>query len=278
MQIEIKMEALDNGIIDYNYLYPMASMLKTVLSEARPELAQDLYQGVHKEKIKLFTFSPLSSFPNPKSVQIDGEKQKKMLLGKRSWFRIASPWPELLNTIGQALLNSPKIRIMNKEFRITTINMIAPPEFTESMVWRPFGQAASIATPWSIKDNKRKEFIYPDTKSSDGKTCAELINNNLLNKFRRLKTIRNDIAAAWLKDSSITDIDRDITTIQTDFLHLDKERTYRTLMQKNKTSYIRSWRCPIKISAPIPIQKLIWATGIGALNSQGYGLVQEGKK
>ncbi len=274
MQIEVKMDSLDTGIITYDYLYSMSAMLKTVLTQAQPELVKELYEGRHKERIKLFTFSPLNSWPQPKSVQIDGEKRKKMLLGERVWFRIASPWPELLNALGQALLTSPEVRIMAKKFRITAINMIAPPELTESMVWRPFGQSASICTPWDLRGENRKQFIYPDTMSSDGKTCAELLCKNLQHKFQRLNEIREDIAQAWIDHTLVSIIDIERTSIDFEFLPISDERAYRTTMHYGKNTVIRTWRCPVRVTAPLPVQRMIWATGLGAMNSQGYGLME----
>ncbi|MEA2012462.1 MAG: CRISPR-associated endoribonuclease Cas6 [Verrucomicrobiota bacterium] len=276
MQIEIKIKPRDNEIISHDYLYSMSTMLKNVLSQIAPEFSTELHAGIHQNKIKLFTFSPLNSFPGPKSVQIEGEKRKQMLLGQRIWFRIASPWPELLNALGQALLTNNKIRIMSKKFKVEAINMIAPPEMKETMVWRPFGQSASICTPWSSRTENKKSFVYPDKSINNSPECASILKQNLIHKFQRLQEIRKDIATAWIKSAEIDKIDKN-TPIEISFIPYSKDRPYKQVMHKGKNTPIRTWRCPVKITAPIPIQRLIWATGLGAMNSQGYGLVQEGK-
>ena len=276
MQIEIQLKPLDKTILSYDYLYPMASMLKDALYKTAPEFSQELHDGLHKNRIKLFTFSPLNSAPNPKPVQIEGEKRKQMLLGKRIWFRVASPWPELLNSLGQSLLSNNQVRILAKNLKVETINMIAPPEMKETMVWRPFGQSASICTPWSPRTEKNKYFVYPDKYIDDSPDCASILKQNLIHKFQRLQEIREDIATAWLKSSETEKID-ETTPITIDFIQYKETQAYKTVVHSGKNSPIRSWRCPVKVTAPIPIQRLIWATGIGTMNSQGYGLVQEGK-
>jgi len=278
MQIEVKMKSLDTGIITHDYLYPMAAMLKTVLTQTQPNLTEEIYEGRHKDRIKLFTFSPLNSYPGPKSVQVAGAKRRQMLLGEKIWFRLASPWPELLNALGQALLTFPEVRILAKQFRVTAINMIAPPELTESMVWRPFAQSASICTPWSRRADQKKLFLYPDSTANDAPSCAELIVKNLRHKLQRLNEIREDIAQAWQNHTDIKVTAAEQMPIAIEFLPLDEERSYRTLMHYGKNTVIRTWRCPVRVTAPIPVQRMIWATGLGAMNSQGYGLVQEGKQ
>jgi CRISPR-associated endoribonuclease Cas6 len=267
---------MNNELMTHDYLYAMSSMLKSLLYETAPEFSEELYKGLHKDKMKLLTFSPLNSFPKPKSVQIEGETRKKMLLGKRIWFRIASPWPELLNSLGQALLSAGEIRIMNKRFKVEAINMIAPPEMKETMIWRSFGQSASITTSWSCRTQKKKSFIYPDKNINGSPECTDLLKDNLTNKFKRLREIREDIATAWEKSAESDKIYCD-TEIKIEFLPHSNEKPYKTVMHQGKNSPIRSWRCPVKITAPLPIQKLIWACGLGEQNSQGYGLMQEGK-
>ncbi len=276
MQIEIKMSPFEESLLSFDYLYALHSVIMKQIDSVRPELANELHEGEHKNKLKLFTFSPLNSFPM-KLVQVDGEPRKKMLLGHNVWFRIASPWPELLNSIGESLLKSQNIKLLNKNFKITCINIIAPPELKEEMIWKPFGQSGSICTSWSQKGSDRKLFIYPDKRVEDSPDCVELLASNLYHKFHRLQEIRPDIASAWLRDAGIENVTPDKHPISVDFLPLSKEKAYRTIMHTGKNTVIKTWRCPVKVTAPIPIQRLIWACGLGDMNSQGYGLIEEGR-
>lgn len=277
MQIEIRLAPHEESLLSFDYLYALHAAIMKTIDSFRPEMAESLHEGVHKNKMKLFTFSPLNSYPLPKLVQVEGESRKRMLLGQKVWFRIASPWPELLNSIGESLLKSQNIKLLNKSFQITQINMIAPPEFKEEMVWMPFGQSGSVCTSWSSKDTERKLFIYPDKRVEDSPDCANLLENNLYHKFQRFQEIRPDIATAWLKDAGIETISSEKTPISIEFMPLAKDKPYKTTMHYGKNTVIKSWRCPVKVTAPIPIQRLIWACGLGDMNSQGYGLMEEGR-
>jgi len=277
MQIEIKLVPSEKSLLGFDYLYPMHSALMRTLSSRNPELAHELHDGSHENRLKMFVFSPLSSSPVPKLVQVEGETRKRMLLGEKIWFRLASPWPEFLNAAGESLLTAGKLTISDKIFKISGVNMIAPPEFKEQMDWRSFGQSASICTTWSPPDTDKKLFIYPDHAQENSPDCATLLTTNLYHKFQRLQEIRPDIAAAWLKDAGLETISPDKTPVRIEFLPLAAGRPYKTIMHYSKSNVIRTWRCPVRVSAPIPIQRLIWSTGLGSMNSQGYGLMQEGK-
>ncbi|MFA7231569.1 MAG: CRISPR-associated endoribonuclease Cas6 [Victivallaceae bacterium] len=277
MQIEIKLVPAEKSILGFDYLYQMHSALMTTLTSRNPDLAKDLHEGSHENRMKMFVFSPLNSTPTPKLVQVEGEERKRMLLGEKIWFRIASPWPEFLNSLGESLLVAGQMNIAGKNFKISGVNMIAPPELKEQMVWRPFGQSASICTPWSPPDNGKKLFIYPDKPIDNSPTCSELLANNLYHKFKRLQEIRPDIADAWLKNSGMNELPSE-NAINVEFLPSSPTQSYKTIMNYGKNAAIRSWRCPVKITAPLPLQRLVWAAGLGSMNAQGYGLMQEGKQ
>lgn len=276
MQIEISLAPQEDSLLGFDYLYGLHSVLMHCLTKAKVELANDLHDGNHRNRIKLFCFSPLNSMPQPQLVQVANDKRKRMLLGKRVWFRISSPWPELLNSLGEGLLQSGTLSVYGKVFRVAGVAMTAPPAFSKNMIWRPFGQAGSICCSWSQPGSERKTYIYPDTIEDNTPPCERLLIDNLLHKWLRLREIRPDITENWLKDVELDTLP-DADNLKIEFLPLDGQRAYRTMQHYAKNSLIRSWRCPIRVSAPIPLQRLIWASGLGEMSSQGYGLVQEGK-
>ncbi|MDD5697882.1 MAG: CRISPR-associated endoribonuclease Cas6 [Victivallaceae bacterium] len=277
MQIEITLAPNEASMLSFDYLHGLHSALMHCLTSVQPELAGELHDGEHRNRLKLFTFSPLSSSPKPQLVQLENESRKKMLLGKRVWFRIASPWPELLNALGEGLLRIGNLSINGKSFKVTRVTMVAPPEFSESMVWRPFGQSGSICTSWTPRDSERKSYIYPDKTETGTPACAQLLTDNLIHKWQRLQEIRPDLTDAWLKDAGDGKAPA-VEDVQVEFIPIDAKRPYRTMMHCVKNTAIKSWRCPVCVKAPLPLQRLIWSSGLGEQNSQGYGLVQEGKQ
>jgi len=276
MQIEIALASQEESLLSFDYLYGLHSALMHCLTVAKSDLADTLHNGSHRNRIKLFSFSPLSSMPQPRLVQVENDKRKRMLLGKRVWFRIASPWPELLNNLGEGLLRTGTLSICGKSFKVTGVAMTAPPEFSEHMTWRPFGQAASICCSWTQSGSEQKTYVYPDTVENNTPACERLLIDNLRHKWLRLREIRPDITESWLKDAEMKTLP-EANNIKIEFLPLDERRADRTMQHYAKNSLIRSWRCPVCVSAPIPLQRLIWGSGLGEMGSQGYGLMQEGK-
>jgi len=274
MQIELTMKPLDNSPQSFDYLYALHSLIMENLTKHNRKLAHELHDGLHKNRLKLFTFSPLNSAPSPQLVDGGEGKRKQLLLGERVWWRIASPWPELSHGIAESLLTAGTIALLNKKFQITGAQLIAPPEFKDEMVWRPFGQSGSICTIWTEKENGKSLPVYPDFTGTP--SCQKLIADNLIHKFQRLNEIRPDISSAWLKDADIDSIKT--VPVSVSFIESAPGRAYKTMRHICKNVPIQSWRCPVSIKAPLPIQRLIWDCGLGSKNSQGYGLVQEGRQ
>ena len=99
MQIEVKLQCLDPSLLGFDYLYSLHAAIMKCLTTTHSGLAREIHNGIHKNRAKLICFSP---FNGGKAVTVEGEKRKKLQLGRYTWFRIASPIPEFLNAIGES--------------------------------------------------------------------------------------------------------------------------------------------------------------------------------
>ena len=273
MQIEIKSQCLDHRSLGFDYLYSLHATIMKSLTATHPELAQEIHDGIHKDRAKLICFSP---FNGGKAVAVKGEKRKQLLLGGYTWFRIASPIPEFLNALGESLLRQRQLQIDGKAFSVQAINMIAPPEFKEEMVWHPAGSSASIVTAWTSRGG-RKRFIRPGQNRDGEPPVEQLLRNNLITKFKRIKDIRDDIASSWLKNSGLNSLSGKDTPVEISLLPYGNGIPFKKVSTKNKNTVIYSWRSPVKVTAPIPLQRSLWSCGLGSMNFQGFGLMQGGK-
>ncbi|MCM8536724.1 MAG: CRISPR-associated endoribonuclease Cas6 [Lentisphaeraceae bacterium] len=274
MQYEIQLRCLDDKTLSFDYLYPLYSAIMRSLTLSHSSLAKEIHDGIHKNRVKLFCFSPLNG---GKSVVVEGQKRKQLQIEGRTWFRISSPIPEFLNAISESLLSQGEINILGKSFRVTGINMTAPPKFKEEMAWRPFGSSASIVTAWSPRDGK-KRFLRPGHNEEGYPDVEKILADNLTLKFnKRLFEIRDDVAKAWLRDSELDAVIQGETPIAIELLPYSKDKPYKKVTVQTKNINIYSWRAPVKVKAPIAMQRMIWSSGLGSLNSQGFGLMQEGK-
>lgn len=274
MQIEIQLRSDGEQVISFDHHHSLYSAIMHSLTKLNETLAREIHDGIHKNRVKLICFSPLNG---GKAFEVSGETRKQLKLDKKTWFRIASPIPEFFNSIAEALLTQGEISISGKTFRVTNIGMTAPPKLKEEMVWRPFGSAAAIVTPWSPRNGK-KRFLRPNHKEEGFPEVEKILADNLTLKFnKRLFEIRDDIAKAWLQDSELDAIIRDETPIDVEVLSYKEGQAFKPVTVKVKNIHVYAWRAPVKVKAPIAIQRMIWSSGLGSMNSQGFGLVQEGK-
>lgn len=197
--------------------------------------------------------------------------------GGRVYFRISSCWPDVLYALGEALLSQRILQIGGVKFEVQTVDLVAPPMMKERMVWRSFGQSGSVVTAWDVPESGHKAFQFPDNSESRAPNCAELLIANMRHKLLRLKDVRSDIFSNLLTISDLSETDIKSIPIEIEFLTLDERRSFRTAMNAIKGVNVLSWRCPVSINAPECFQRLIWGSGLGNMNSMGFGLVQEGK-
>ena len=274
MQIEIALTNTDEKILECNYHHALSSALYHLLTQQAPQLATQLHDGASRSRLKLFVFSPLNSDPKP---EIAPGPPAGFQMGKRLWMRLSSIVPEILFALSEGLLKAGTLQIQNKRFKVEKIDMVRPPDFQSSTVYRPFGQSGMIVCRYST--GERTVFRFPGDKA-DGYLpgCAELMAANLRHKLLRMKEVRPDILENILSAGGLSETDIKTTPVQIEFLPLTAERPYRTGYYTIKSAPVRAFRAPVRLTAPEPFHRVVWECGLGSLNSQGFGLMTFGKQ
>lgn len=275
MQVEISLTNLNERPLGYSYNHALGSALTKALSSSNPTLGKELHDGAHKNRLKLFTFSPLNSEPRPEQVNLpSGEKGLKF--GKRLWIRFASVWPEITFSLGEALINQKMLDIAGLQLRVDDIKMVPTPTFKETTTYRCFGQSGMIVARYQKEGSDF--FQFPDNQEKAIPSCESLISANLRHKLLRLGEIRKDIQSNYLALSRLQEEDIKELPIKVEFLPLAANRPYRHGLFKIKELNVRAFRCPVKITAPEIVHQVIWNCGLGGQNTQGFGLVTLGEK
>jgi len=257
MQMEITVVPHNGNVrLDYSYYYNFASAAYKILGSVNAELAGNLHDGEHKSRIKMFGISPLAY----------GRPQKDYILfAQPTFFTISSPWPELINSLGEGLVRSKELYIGSQNFRVAAVNIVMPPDFKEKMTWLPRMNSSFVVSE-TPKGEKKKEYIMPDNPK-----CAELMKNNLIHKWKRLCEIRDDIAASW----SNTPAEKCSNLFNADDIELNFVGEHKTKMHLIKTVPVQSFKnIEISMKAPLPLQRLAWSCGLGEMNSMCYGVVE----
>ncbi len=271
MQIILRLYPESSVRLEFNYYPKLAAALYEVLSSYDREFASNLHDGRDFQgRIKLFGFSPLYSRETEVHPVDPIRNHSGGLVFKGVCALIVcSPWPELMSRIEQGAKETRMLRIGSQLLNIQTVMMVPPPMFREKMKWA-FKKPTSCVTAWTVMGEKRKIFAMPDEPA--GKiSCAELLRNNLIHKWRRLKEVRPDIVQAWLEDRE--DINEQDISIQV--LPISNKNAYQRKSHQIKRGPVFSWIAPVRVDAPAAIQKLVWSCGLGQMNSMGFGVVEE---
>lgn len=275
MQVEISLTNLNEQPLGYSYNHALGSALTKTLSASNPSLGKELHDGAHKNRMKLFTFSPLNSEPHPEQVSLpSGEKVLKF--GKRLWIRFASVWPEITFSLGEALINQKTLDIAGLQLRVDDIKMVPTPTFRETTIYRCFGQSGMIVARYQKEGSDF--FQFPDNQEKAIPSCESLISANLRHKLLRLGEIRKDIQSNYLTMSNLQEEDIKELPIKVEFLPLAVNRPYRHGLYRIKNLNVRAFRCPVRITAPEIVHQVVWNCGLGGQNTQGFGLVTLGEK
>ena len=263
--------------LNFSYYPKLASALYQAISYTDPDFANNLHDGVlYRNRIKLFGFSPLYS----RHTEVWPEDRKKNISGGLVFkgicsFTICSPWPELMDRLCKGLSKISQLRIGSQLIRIQKAIPLDPPDWKKKMNWQ-FLQPASCVTSWSSKTKGKKLYILPGT-TVEGHTCEELLQQNLIHKWRRLKETRQDIAKAWLQNEGDATELADITEkdVNVRLLPLSRSKKAHTKRHQIKNVPVFSWIAPVEITAPKAIQRIAWSCGLGEMNSMGFGVVEE---
>lgn len=274
MQIELQLSGSGDQVLSFDYCHELSAALYAALDRTFPELAKELHDGAHRSRIKLFAFSPFNSDPAPEPALLpDGTSGLKF--GSRIWMRFASPWPELVYHMAEALQKEKDMNIRGRHFRVESLKMVPAPEFAPTMTYRPFGQAGFIVCRYN-KDGKTF-FQMPDDSEPGIPSCRELIAGNLRHKLLRLREIRTDIFENIMSISGLGPDAIAELPIGVEFLPLMKERPFRIRLVRIKGLNVRGFRAPVRITAPEAVHRIIWNAGLGSMNFMGFGLMEQGR-
>ena len=273
MQIKIHLSPDDPIRLDFSYYPKLSAAVYQAIHSSDPDFAKELHDGEDfRNRIKLFGFSPLHS--RQTEIQPADPQQHRsggIVFKGRCKLVICSPLPELMSRIGEGFLRAQHVRIGSQLLRIREATLLPPPVFAERMVWRSC-QPASFVTSWSTPGNG-KRYVLPG-ESTAGPSSEELLIQNLIHKWRRLRETRPDIANAWLKSHG----DFAESDVQATIMPLTRGRKSHRKRHFIKSAPVLSWIAPVEIVAPLAIQRIAWSCGLGEMNSMGFGVVEENRK
>ena len=249
--LDINKQAFGN-ILPINYQYEQSAVIYHLLASGSAEYSAWLHDNgftvEDKKTFKLFCFSPF---------KVEKRKQvaDRLLRLSNSVEWVISFLPERSTeefikgvfTNQTFTIGDTKSRV---QMRIRSVEALPEPQYTETMLY-------STMSPIFIKyrDESGKDlYLSPEDERS-----ATIVKTGLIDKYR-----------------SFYGDDLDAENIEVRYDVLDTPKRKRVVIKSgtsSETSLI-GYKCKLKVTAPIQLQRVINNAGLGSLCSQGFGCMK----
>jgi CRISPR-associated endoribonuclease Cas6 len=276
MRIKITLVPETPVFLPFSYYAKLSSAIYSLIKGVDKDFAKMVHSGKeHANRIKLLGFSPLHSFRTEVRPKGDGGTSSGGLIFKGlTTFSVCTPWPEMMNRLTMGLSGAGTLQIGSQIFQVRKVDHLPSPSFAEEMIWQP-EKTAQVVTAWTPKNRKPKRFLMPGD-TFEGISADVILQQNIIHKWRRFSEVCPDLSAAWLNGQSFNpDSDNNPNSVKVKILQQSHERPFINKAHKIKQSYVRSWSAPVHITSPLPLQRLVWAAGLGQMNTMGFGMVRE---
>jgi CRISPR-associated endoribonuclease Cas6 len=202
---------------------------------------------------RLFSVSP------PLWKHIEAEDQKILLKGKGSIIFCSADTNQL-----NRIFNHREINIAGNLFELFRVEFIEDPLFESTMTWRVPLHGGIIAG-YTEKETKKKYEFTPVDFPNETKISLE---RNLRSKWAQFSKDFPKRAVLWSAEENPSEWikSQEIQVVV-------PNKNIITISQIRQTT-VKAWRGRVTVTAPPPIQRLIWAAGLGQKAGCGFGFVE----
>lgn len=235
--------------IPLNYQYAASALVYRILSNSGSDFANWLHENGYsdeKRRFKLFTFSRLYA----QRYLIEGPYMK-ILSDKLYWYISFLPEKGTQEFI-QGLFNQRSFELGDRRarfsFRVENIEILPSPTFTDSMTFETLSPACIVRQ----EEDGSEKYI-----ALDHPDAVEIVKLNLLNKYKAFHGHEFPNNAFPFRLEALSRPKSSLVTI--------KEGT-------PQESRVRGYMCRFSLTAPVELMKIMYETGLGSKNSQGFGM------
>jgi len=243
MRVKIRLKGLDRRVavpVHYNHL-----VQAMVYSNLKATMAEELHNKgkvVEGRAFKLFVFSRLF-----------GAYQRNehcLIFTSEINFYLAIPMTELLSSFAEHLVRKGVIRLAENQMEVLGIEVLMPVEFKGDAKVR-FLSPVTVYSTLLTGDGRKRTYYY----SPFEKEFTEQIQANLKKKYQAVfgERAKED----WRFELEPDRVD---------------PRNQRIL--KYKGTVIKAWDGIYHLNADEELFRLAYDTGLGAKNSQGFGMME----
>jgi CRISPR-associated endoribonuclease Cas6 len=244
MRIRINLEPISERLIlpaHYNYI--LQGFIYRNLSKTIADKIHSQGFAFEKRQFRLFTFSRLlgSFLRNHDTISYQGTISL--------W--VASPLTEILESFASHLARKGKVKLGTSYCRITGIEVPFKEKYDNSVTIKMLSSTTVYSTLLT-KDNKRKTYYYSPFEADFSRICHQ----NLLKKYQILH-----------KETIDPTLDFSIKPERV------SKRNEHIIMYKG--TVIKAWSGIYRLEGSPELIKVAFDCGLGAKNSQGFGMVEK---
>ncbi len=247
MRLQLNLRCKPGTTLPFNYQYYLSAAIYRVLSQSDNAFTTRLHeQGyLHASKrYKLFHFSNINFPRGSWKTQPGGLKTT----GTQASLRIGFLMPKALETFVAGLFQKASFELADRNFRslfeVEAVQTLSPPEFTPVMRYR-------LTTPLCLKKDRADGSTLHMAPGDDG--YAELLNKNLLNKWRAAQPLQSQAPEGEFNFSLLP----------------GRAPKSKTISVKNIK--LKGWLFNFELTAPFELHEVAYYAGFGVEGSQGFG-------
>ena len=247
MRLVLKLEPDAGRItlpVHYNHL--VQGMIYQSLDEALARWFHEQGFVYHKRRFKLFTFSRLLS----RKPLFNPERRTLTFQGP-IYLKIAAMDTEFLESLAVHLVRHREVRLNGHVCHFTAIEVEMPPEVRGPVRVRTLSPVSVYRTLYDGEGKSAVYFYHPEDPEFE-----RLLLDNLRRK-----------AVAWFRDRV-----KELPPL--DGARIRVLRVRRLVVTEFKGTWIKGWDGLFELDLPEPYFTLAYNAGLGAKNSQGFGMVE----
>ncbi|MEO0293613.1 MAG: CRISPR-associated endoribonuclease Cas6 [candidate division WOR-3 bacterium] len=230
--------------IPVNYNYLIQSFIYRNISKNLSDFLHGKGYSLGKRTFKMFTFSRISG----KSIY---EKETKTLIFKDNFeFWVSSPLSDFLESYATELLKKPELWIGEQRVYVHSIEIGITPTFGEEITVKMLSPITVYRT-LEDKIGKKKTYYFHPRESE----FSELVSENIKRKYKALYKCQPPSQEFKIIPEKLSKNSEQIT------------------YYKNKY-VIKGWLGVYTLKSHPEMLKLAWNAGIGAKNSEGFGMFE----
>jgi len=248
MRIQLRFEPVTEKLalpIHYNHL--VQGLIYRSLDKALARWLHDEGYPRGKRRFKLFTFSRLLS---PRR-QYDPQTRTLTLWGPIT-LKVGSVETEILESLAVYLVRHREFRLNGTLCRFVAVEVEMPPEVQGPVPVKTLSPITVYRTLYT-REGKRKTYYFTPYEGE----FAELLLANLRRKAEAYRSQHPDTPLPPLEAGAIRAL-----------------KPRKEVITRFKNTVIKAWTGLFELHLPEPYFTLAYDAGLGAKNSQGFGMVE----